>query len=215
MTYLQLVNSVLRRLREEEVTTVDESDYSKLIGDFVNDSKRQVEDAWDWTALRNTYTLTTASGTATYALTDFGVRSNVLYVHNETTNGYINQESLQRIRQLSLGTDNAVGTPYYFAIENVDSNGDANIRFYQTPNTVNTISVYTVKRTGDLTTDTDTILVPTAPVVQYAFSFALRERGETGGQSAVEQAAFAKQDLNNAIAHDASLNPEGTLWTTI
>lgn len=215
MTYLQLVNSVLRRLREEEVTTVDESDYAKLIGDFVNDSKRQVEDAWDWTALRNTYTLTTASGTATYALTDFGVRSNVLYVHNETTNGYINQESLQRIRQLSLGTDNAVGTPYYFAIENVDSNGDANIRFYQTPNTVNTISVYTVKRTGDLTTDTDTILVPTAPVVQYAFSFALRERGETGGQSAVEQAAFAKQDLNNAIAHDASLNPEGTLWTTI
>lgn len=215
MTYLQLVNSVLRRLREDEVTTVDESDYSKLIGDFVNDSKRQVEDAWDWTALRNTYTLTTASGTATYALTDFGVRSNVLYVHNETTNGYINQESLQRIRQLSLGTDNAVGTPYYFAIENVDSNGDANIRFYQTPNTVNTISVYTVKRTGDLTTDTDTILVPTAPVVQYAFSFALRERGETGGQSAVEQAAFAKQDLNNAIAHDASLNPEGTLWTTI
>lgn len=215
MTYLQLVNSVLRRLREEEVTTVDESDYSKLIGDFVNDSKRQVEDAWDWTALRNTYTLTTASGTPTYALTDFGVRSNVLYVHNETTNGYINQESLQRIRQLSLGTDNAVGTPYYFAIENVDSNGDANIRFYQTPNTVNTISVYTVKRTGDLTTDTDTILVPTAPVVQYAFSFALRERGETGGQSAVEQAAFAKQDLNNAIAHDASLNPEGTLWTTI
>lgn len=215
MTYLQLVNSVLRRLREDEVTTVDESDYSKLIGDFVNDSKRQVEDAWDWTALRNTYTITTASGTPTYALTDFGVRSNVLYVHNETTNGYINQESLQRIRQLSLGTDNAVGTPYYFAIENVDSNGDANIRFYQTPNTVNTISVYTVKRTGDLTTDTDTILVPTAPVVQYAFSFALRERGETGGQSAVEQAAFAKQDLNNAIAHDASLNPEGTLWTTI
>lgn len=215
MTYLQLVNSVLRRLREEEVTTVDESDYSKLIGDFVNDAKRQVEDAWDWTALRNTYTLTTTSGTATYALTDFGVRSNVLYVHNETSNNYINQESLQRIRQLSLGTDNAVGTPYYYAMENVDSNGDANIRFYQTPNSTQTLSVYTIKRTGDLSTDSDSILVPSAPIVQYAFSFALRERGETGGQSAVEQAAFAKQDLNNAIAHDASLNPEGTLWTTV
>lgn len=215
MTYLQLVNSVLRRLREEEVTTVDESDYSKLIGDFINDAKRQVEDAWDWTALRNTYTITTASGTSTYALTDFGVRSNVLYVHNETTNNYINQESLQRIRQLALGTDNAVGTPYYYAMENVDSNGDANIRFYQTPNSTQTISVYTIKRTGDLSTDSDSILVPSAPIVQYAFSFALRERGETGGQSAVEQAAFAKQDLNNAIAHDASLNPEGTLWTTV
>lgn len=215
MTYLQLVNSVLRRLREDEVSTIEESDYSKLIGDFINDAKRQVEDAWDWTALRNTYTITTTSGTSTYALTDFGVRSNVLYVHNETSNNYINQESLQRIRKLALGTDNAVGTPYYYAMENVDSNGDANIRFYQTPNSTQTISVYTIKRTGDLSTDSDTILVPSAPIVQYAFSFALRERGETGGQSSVEQAAFAKQDLNNAIAHDASLNPEGTLWTTV
>lgn len=215
MTYLQLVNSVLRRLREDEVTTVDESDYSKLIGDFINDAKRQVEDAWDWTALRNTYTLTTASGTSTYALTDFGVRSNVLYVHNETSNNYINQESLQRIRQLALGNNNAVGTPYYYAMENVDANGDANIRFYQTPNSTQTISVYTIKRTGDLSSDTDSILVPSAPIVQYAYSFALRERGETGGQSASEQAVFAKQDLNNAIAHDASLNPEGTLWTTV
>ena len=41
MTYLQLVNAVMRRLREEEITTVDESDYAKLIGDFVNDAKLQ------------------------------------------------------------------------------------------------------------------------------------------------------------------------------
>jgi hypothetical protein len=57
--------------------------------------------------------------------------------------------------------------------------------------------------------------VPTAPIVQYAYSFALRERGETGGQSASEQAAFAKQDLNNAIALDASLHPEETIWYTV
>ena len=35
MTYLQLVNSVLRRLREDEVTTVAQNSYSKLIGEFV------------------------------------------------------------------------------------------------------------------------------------------------------------------------------------
>jgi hypothetical protein len=214
MTYLQLVNSVLRRLREETVTTVQESDYAALIGDFVNDAKRQVEDAWDWTALRYTYTITTSSGTPTYALTDFGVRSNVLYVHNETDNLEIKQESLQRIRTLSLGTNNAIGTPYYYAVESVDSNGDANIRLYQTPNSTKTLSVYTIKRTGELTDDTDVLLIPSAPVVQYAYSFALRERGETGGQGASEQAAFAKQDLNNAIAHDGTLNPEGTIWYT-
>ena len=40
MTYLQLVNSVLRRLRENEVDTVPETSYSVLIGDFVNDAKQ-------------------------------------------------------------------------------------------------------------------------------------------------------------------------------
>ena len=45
MTYLQLVNSVLRRLREDEVDTVDQNSYSKLIGEYVNDAKRAVEDA--------------------------------------------------------------------------------------------------------------------------------------------------------------------------
>ena len=214
MTYLQLVNSVLRRLREDTVATVAESDYSELIGDFVNDAKRQVEDAWDWTALRTTYTITTVSGTSTYSLEGFGVRSNVLYVHNETDNRKIEQESLQRIRQLALGTDNAIGTPYYYAVENVDSNGDATIRLYQTPNSDKVLSVYTITRPADLVEDTDSILIPSAPIVQYAYSFALRERGETGGQSAVEQAAFAKQDLSNAIAHDGTLNPEGTIWYT-
>ena len=43
MTYLQLVNNVLRRMREEEVPSVDSSTYSKMIGDFVNDAKKLIE----------------------------------------------------------------------------------------------------------------------------------------------------------------------------
>ena len=43
MTYLQLVNSVLRRLREEEVSTVGQTSYSKLVGEFINDAKRTVD----------------------------------------------------------------------------------------------------------------------------------------------------------------------------
>ena len=60
MTYLNLVNSVLRRLREEEVSSVQSSTYSKMAGDFVNDAKRIVEDSWDWSALRLVCTSDTA-----------------------------------------------------------------------------------------------------------------------------------------------------------
>ena len=61
MTYVQLVNSVLRRLRENEVTTVQSDNYSKLIGDLVNDAKDVVESAWDWSALRTTLAINTVS----------------------------------------------------------------------------------------------------------------------------------------------------------
>lgn len=212
MTYLQLVNAVLRRLREDEVTTVDESDYSKLIGDFVNDAKRVVEDAWDWTALRTTTTITTTAGTAKYALTGYGVRSKIIQVHNETYNRVIAQQSLPYIRNQALATDNAQGTIQYWAIDGTDTNGDSYIRFHMVPNATETISVYGVKRTGDLTTDADSTLIPSNPIVQWAYSYALRERGETGGQSAAEQAVFAKEDLTNAIAQDASLHPDETIW---
>ena len=50
MTYLNLVNNVLRRLREDEVTTVAANTYSKMVSDFINDSKELVETAWDWSA---------------------------------------------------------------------------------------------------------------------------------------------------------------------
>lgn len=212
MTYLNLVNSVLRRLREEEVTTISESDYSRLIGDFVNDAKRQVEDAWDWSAIRSTFDLSTVAGTSSYSLTDFDVRSKVLSVHNETSNQVLIYQSLERIRQLSLQNNNAQGPVNSYTMDGVDANGDIKLRLYMVPDAEYSISVYGVKRTSELTNDTDSTLLPSSPIIQYAYAFALRERGETGGQSAVEQSAFAKQDLNNSIALDANLRPEEVTW---
>lgn len=215
MTYLQLVNAVLRKLREDEVTTVDESDYSKLVGDFVNDAKRLVEDTWDWTGLRHTYTITSVAGTPTYSLTDLNTRGKILYVHNETRNSQVLKESLQRIRSLNLESDSAQGPVAYYAVDGLDSNNDVQVRFYRTPDAVETFSVYTVKRTDDLSTDSDTTSVPDSPIIQWAFSYALRERGETGGQSAAEQAIFAQQELSNAVSFDAGLSPDETVWTTV
>ena len=212
MTYLELVNSVLRRLREDEVTTVSESDYSRLIGDFVNDAKRLVEDSWDWTALREAVDITTIVGQSSYSLTGYSTKSKILTVHNETTNQVIPLESLTRVRRLALQSDNASGSIQYYTLDGVDSNNDMQIRFYMPPNAEQTITVYGVKRTNELSLDTDTTSLPSAPVVQWAYSYALRERGETGGQSAAEQAVFAKEDLTNAISQDASQHPEETIW---
>lgn len=215
MTYLDLVNNTLRRLREDTVASVSDTDYSSLIGIFVNDAIRYVESAWDWSVLRTIVTVNTVAGTNLYSLSDFGVRSEILYVHDETNNRVIQQESLQRIRELNLGTDNAQGTVQYYAIEGVDSNQDAQIRLYQTPNSATELSVYGVKRDNVLSNDTDVTNLPAPIIEQFAFAYALRERGETGGQSAGEQVALAQADLTNAVALEANLRPEEVIWKTV
>lgn len=215
MTYLELVNAVLRRLREDEVSIVNESEYSKMIGDFVNDAKRLAEDSWDWTGLYTEVPITTVSGQNLYTLTGFKDRSKVITVHNETDNCVVRLESLKRIRQLDLGSDSSLGTPIYYCIDSLDSNGDLRIRLYQTPNSAKELSVYGIKRTGLLVEDTDAVLIPSNPIVQWAYAYALRERGETGGQSVSEQALFAQNDLATAISLDAAHHPEDLIWETV
>ena len=91
MTYLELINDVLVRLRETTVSTTTETSYSTLIGKFVNDAKRQIEDAFSWNALGQTITVTTAASTPAYSLTGAGQKFQVMDVINTTSNvGLIN-----------------------------------------------------------------------------------------------------------------------------
>ena len=48
-----------------------------------------------------------------------------------------------------------------------------------------------------------------------AFAMALRERGETGGQSAAEQFAVASTALSDAIAIDANRYPDETTFMVV
>ena len=89
MTYLDIVNNVLRRLRESTVSDITETTYSTMVGDFVNDAKKLCEDAWDWSALRTDITVTTSSGTSSYSLTNSGESTKVLYALNDTKNWFM------------------------------------------------------------------------------------------------------------------------------
>lgn len=215
MTYLEMVNAVMLRLREDEVTTVNESNYSKLIGAFVNDAKRLVEDAWDWSALRTTFPVTTVAGTSTYSLTGSGQRSEIFYVLDETNDREIRKESDAEINRLNTLTNNDTGEAIRYSLSGLDSNGDLQIKFYQTPDSSASIKVYGVKRSGDLSSDSDSVKVPSNPIIQWAYSYALIERGENGGQSGAEQAIFAQNATTTAIALDAGQHPEELIWTTV
>jgi|TARA_R110002033_G_scaffold127789_2_gene169188 hypothetical protein len=212
MTYLQLVNSVLRRLREDEVTSVSQNSYSKLIGEFVNDSKRTVEDAYDWTALRDTLTVSTDATAFNYTLVGSGNRMKILDVANDTSNFFLQYRTSHWMNNAFLINDAPTGTPQFYSFNGVDANGDNGVDLYPKPDGVYQVRFNAVLRTDDFTVDTDNMLIPSSPVVQLATALGARERGETGGTSAAELFALADRTLADAIAFDAAQHPEETIW---
>lgn len=212
MTYLQLVNSVLRRLREEEVTTVSQNSYSKLIGEFVNDAKRTVEDAYNWTALRTTLSVTTVPDTFNYVLTGSQNKMTVLDVINDTSNFFMQYRSSSWMNNAYLIDEPPKSTPQFYSFNGVNSSGDNAVDLYPIPDAAYAVRFNIVLRTQDFTLDADALSVPFSPVIQLATALGARERGETGGTSAAELFALADNTLADAIAMDAAQHPEETIW---
>lgn len=215
MTYLQLVNNVLRRLREDEVTSITQTTYAKLIGDFVNDAKTLVESAFEWSANNLAVTVSAISGTKTYTLTGSGTAIRTINAINDTSNVFLKYESATWFDEKYNIQDLVTGSPEYFTYRGIDINGNTVIEVYPTPDASYTLLFNIVKDPVDLVQNTDTLAIPHQPIIQTAYAMALRERGETGGQSAAEQFVIADAFLSDAIALDASKNPEKLVWRTV
>mgnify|MGYP001198126341 FL=1 len=214
MTYLNLVNNVLRRLREDEVTSVQDNTYSKMAGDFVNDAKRIVEDSWDWSALRTTLTITTTADIFNYVLTGSQNRIKALNVINDTANVFMEYKTATYFDEVYLVSDPVKGAPKYYSYNGVDSDGDTQIDVYPIPEKEYTLRFNCVQRGADLSADGDALLVPSMPVLHLAIALLARERGETGGTSAPEYFNIANQYLSDAIALDAQKHPEEVIFYT-
>jgi hypothetical protein len=207
MTYLDLINNVLRRLREDTVDTVNSTTYSSLIGDLVNDAKKIVENSFDWTALRDSIVVNTVDGTNQYSLTGSGDLAVVKDVMNTTAKKFMHQRSQSFFNNVNYNTSPVSGSPDYFTFVGVDSNQDLTVQLYPNPDAAYTIRFDVSVPPADLSTDSDRLSVPVNPVIQLAYAMALRERGETGGQSAAEQFAVASTALSDAISFDANRYP--------
>ena len=212
MTYLDLVNNVLRRLREDEVTNVSESTYSKMVGDFVNDAKDLVEVAWDWSALRTTQTITTSASDYTYSLTGTGNEGKVFRIINDTSNVELQYQTQAWFDDKYLIQTPVSGSPQYFTYNGVDANADTQIDLYPTPDGVYSLKARLVKRNVALTADAGVLAVPSGPVIHMAIALLARERGETGGTSTAEYFAIADKHLSDAIVLDAQKHPEETIF---
>jgi hypothetical protein len=215
MTYLELVNDVLVRLRETTVSTVSETTYSTLIGKFVNDAKRQIEDAFAWNVLGTTITLSTTAGTYSYALTGAGQKFQVVDVINVTSNvGMRNIDFASMNRKQNFSTP-VSGIPSEYAFDGVNGSYDTKVTLYPRPDGVYSIPFSLTVPQATLTSDSTVVAVADTLVVQNAYARALVERGEDGGLSSSEAYQLYKAMLSDYIALEGTRYPENQEFVAV
>ena len=212
-TYLDLVNDVLVRLREPEVTTVNQNNLSKLVGKFVNDSKRQVEDAYNWNALTNTLTATTVPDIFNYALNGANQRFKVIEVYDNTSKAHLRNIDTFKMTQYFLAGDTPQkGRPVFYNFNGINQNGDTQVDLFPIPDATYQIFFNIYDPQPELKQDADQLKVPSEPVMMLTYARALVERGEDGGLQSSEAYALYKQVLSDYIAIESGRYVEEEAW---
>jgi len=222
MTYRQIINSVLRRLREDTIAgdwsgdlidSTTASDYQILIGDFVNEVKREVEDAWDWTSLRRVETVATVLNTRSYNLPSTSQRTRTLSVQEQEQGQMLQGVPDSWIRSTQYPTDSS-GVPSYFSINGVSS-GLLTAQLYPKPDGVYNINFYMLDPQDDLTNATDVLTCPEFPVIMGVWARAIAERGEDGGTLSDMAQMQYQQALSDAIQQDVGRHSDEVIWNGV
>ena len=213
--YIQLVNDVLIRLREPEASSVSDNAYVKLIARYVNDSKRQVEDSYNWNALTETLSATTTADVFNYVLVGSGQRFRVIDVLNDTDNFFVENAPTVWMDQQFLLTTAQKGSPKYYNFNGTNSNGDTQVDLFPIPNGTYNLRFNLIKPQEPLTVNADVLLVPHEPVILGALARAQAERGEDGGVQSGETYLLYRQSLSDAISLESNRYVEESQWNWV
>ena len=216
MTYLELVNNVLRRLRQDEVGQVSASSYSNLIGTLVNTAKREVEDAFRWSALRETVNYSTTA-TDKIHMEGVGNRIRIEAVRNVTSNFYLKQATQDQWRRLAEQGVTVTGSPDRWRLFGYGTRAlgtgtgvdDPILQVWPEPDQVYSIDITYYQAQPDLSAGSDILQIPPYPVILGAYSRAVSERGEDGGAVSDETTRDYQSALNDAIAMDNNMRGGG------
>lgn len=224
MTYLQIVNSVMRMLRETEVTTVAESSYSKLIGTFVQQVIDEMWESWNWNRLLRAVDGTIAAGLSTLDLTADNL-ANLSRATNEKSFLAYDYQRLPMVYDITSGEerrlvqtnrtkynrDYALSTrpvqpPSEFIIDQSNDEG-WNLIFDTTMDKERTIRSYWYIPDDDLdptSSDDDStqVKMPSRPIILGAVYYALNERGEEIGEPGQIAERRWREALAAAIERD-------------
>lgn len=215
MTYLQLINKILIKLRLDEVTSVTQDAYTKLIGQLVNEAKIEVEDSWTWNPLRTSILIETEADTFAYALTGAGDRGQLLYdrygrglVWDITDQSRMLGPMPTALMTEYLSFQTSTGQPLYYDMNGIDDNNDPIINVWPVPGGEYDLQVDMYIPQADLASANTDITVPWYPVYLGAYAKAIAERGEDGSISYSKADQAYREALAVAVINDSGRHPD-------
>lgn len=213
LTYLEVINRVLSRLREDTVAAPTTTVYSTFIGTLVNLVKAEIEDAWYWNTLRDTYTITAVPGTTSYALTSAGMNCVILSAFNTTSPLRMSRGTNYDFDEKFFNvTTIQTGTPELFIPAGVNSSSDMLIDIWPSPSSTNTLKINVYRPQADLSTATTVPMVPQTVLIEGVVARAMLERGDDGGTAAQLQEQLYRDLLASAVSRDSAQDDYELDW---
>jgi hypothetical protein len=216
LTYLQIVNRVLVRLREEEVATIAENDYSNLVSKMVNAVKAEIEAAWSWHALRSTIQVNAVAGTTQYTLTASGMNAEIISAWNTTSSLRMVLGTYAEFDAYFLGTpDVHQAAPQKYILRGFDtgSSYDRKVDVWPKPNASYTLKFQVYVPQADLSATTDVPKIPQDVLVEETVARCLLEKGEDGARQPKPDETFILADmLANAVFKEVNIDSVEMDW---
>lgn len=216
LTWLEIVNRVLARLREASVSTVSETTYSTMLGALVNQVKSEIEDAYYWNALRDTYSISTSNGVTSYEFDGAGPDAVVLEGWNTTIPGQLTRGTNAQFNEWFFGTtDVQTGPTTYFIPAGLSADYDLKIDIWPEPDATTQALIFNVyKPQADLSADGDVPLVPQSVLIEETIARALNERGDESAPKPQQPGdTFINRELlQSHISREAGQDPEEMDW---
>ncbi len=212
MTYLEAINGVLLRMRLSQVSSWDASDYTKLIGQFVNEAKREVEDAHEWHALRTTIDASIVATDTTVTFAGTSERTRVIQVFNDTNNTPMFPRPRNRIVYLRNVGSTSDARPDWYALSGYNASGEITLDLWPGSDGAYDLTLDCINPQADLSSNNTRISIAPSPIRLRALALALAERGDDQGQTFAQVMNEYQIALNDAVVRDQDNGPDHEAW---
>jgi hypothetical protein len=215
-TKLQIINEVLPRMRERTVATSSSTTYAALVSSVLNTIKTQIEQAWQWRNLRDTFTVTVTPGTTSYALTSSGQFATIIDIWNTTTNRELERGTTRGFNEKFFGQSTVqTGDVSEYNVVGLDANYDVQIDTWPNVTRSNVLKANLYLPQQDPATDDTVILVPNQVLIEGIVAYLMAERGDDSGVTAQAQQDLYKEMLAGAIAAEIGQDQSEVDWTPV